>query len=44
LSRPKSRLIRDAAKFVTAIGPEHLMFEAADPEVFAWYIKNELRS
>jgi len=29
-----------AAKFITAIGPEHLMFEAADPEVFAWYIKN----
>ena len=29
-----------AAKFVTAIGLEHLMFEAADPPVFAWYIKN----
>jgi len=29
-----------AAKFVTAIGLERLMFEAADPEVFAWYIKN----
>jgi phosphosulfolactate synthase (CoM biosynthesis protein A) len=29
-----------AARFVTAIGLEHLMFEAADPEVFAWYIKN----
>jgi len=29
-----------AAKFATAIGLEHLMFEAADPEVFAWYIKN----
>jgi phosphosulfolactate synthase (CoM biosynthesis protein A) len=29
-----------AAKFVTSIGLEHLMFEAADPEVFAWYIKN----
>jgi phosphosulfolactate synthase (CoM biosynthesis protein A) len=29
-----------AAKFVTAIGLEQLMFEAADPEVFAWYIKN----
>jgi phosphosulfolactate synthase (CoM biosynthesis protein A) len=29
-----------AAKFVTAIGLEHLMFEAADPEVFTWYIKN----
>jgi phosphosulfolactate synthase (CoM biosynthesis protein A) len=29
-----------AAKFVTTIGLEHLMFEAADPAVFAWYIKN----
>ena len=28
------------AKFANAIGLEHLMFEAADPEVFAWYIKN----
>src|SRR5438309_5899315 len=25
------------AKFVAAIGVESLMFEAADPEVFAWY-------
>ena len=29
-----------ATKFVTDIGLEHLMFEAADPEVFAWYVKN----
>ncbi len=29
-----------AAQFVTAIGLEHLMFEAADPEVFSWYVKN----
>jgi phosphosulfolactate synthase (CoM biosynthesis protein A) len=28
------------AKFVGAIGIEHLMFEAADPEVFTWYVKN----
>ena len=28
------------AKFVNALGLEHVMFEAADPEVFAWYIKN----
>src|SRR5262249_49327254 len=28
------------AKFVDAIGIERLMFEAADPEVFTWYIKN----
>jgi phosphosulfolactate synthase (CoM biosynthesis protein A) len=29
-----------AAKFVTAIGLDRLMFEAAEPEVFSWYIKN----
>ena len=29
-----------AANFVTAIGLDRLMFEAADPEVFAWYVKN----
>jgi phosphosulfolactate synthase (CoM biosynthesis protein A) len=28
------------AQFADALGLEHLMFEAADPEVFAWYIKN----
>jgi phosphosulfolactate synthase (CoM biosynthesis protein A) len=28
------------AKFIDEIGMEKLMFEAADPEVFAWYIKN----
>jgi phosphosulfolactate synthase (CoM biosynthesis protein A) len=28
------------AKFINALGLERLMFEAADPEVFAWYIKN----
>ena len=28
------------AKFVRSLGLEHLMFEAADPEVFSWYIKN----
>jgi phosphosulfolactate synthase (CoM biosynthesis protein A) len=27
-------------KFIDAIGMEKLMFEAADPDVFAWYIKN----
>jgi phosphosulfolactate synthase (CoM biosynthesis protein A) len=26
--------------FVNEIGAEKLMFEAADPEVFAWYVKN----
>jgi len=28
------------AKFVGEVGLEHLMFEAADPEVFTWYVKN----
>jgi len=28
------------AKFIDAIGMEKLMFEAADPDVFAWYVKN----
>ena len=28
------------ATFINELGLEKLMFEAADPEVFAWYIKN----
>jgi len=28
------------AKIIEALGLEKVMFEAADPEVFAWYIKN----
>ena len=28
------------AKIVAALGMENVMFEAADPEVFAWYVKN----
>lgn len=28
------------AKIANALGLERVMFEAADPEVFAWYIKN----
>ena len=28
------------AKFVNALGLENVMFEAAEPEVFQWYIKN----
>lgn len=28
------------AKFAGALGLEKIMFEAADPEVFAWYIRN----
>jgi len=28
------------AKIINALGLEKVMFEAADPEVFAWYIKN----
>jgi phosphosulfolactate synthase (CoM biosynthesis protein A) len=27
-------------KFIDELGTEKLMFEAADPDVFAWYIKN----
>ncbi len=28
------------AKFINELGLEKLMFEASDPEVFSWYIKN----
>ena len=28
------------ARIADTLGPERVMFEAADPEVFAWYIKN----
>jgi phosphosulfolactate synthase (CoM biosynthesis protein A) len=28
------------AKFINELGMEKLMFEAADPDVFAWYVKN----
>ena len=28
------------ARIVNALGLERVMFEAADPEVFAWYVKN----
>jgi phosphosulfolactate synthase (CoM biosynthesis protein A) len=28
------------ARIINALGLERVMFEAADPEVFAWYIKN----
>ncbi len=28
------------ARIISALGLEKVMFEAADPEVFAWYIKN----
>jgi phosphosulfolactate synthase (CoM biosynthesis protein A) len=36
------RLLRTdvPAKFINEIGMDKLMFEAADPDVFAWYIKN----
>jgi phosphosulfolactate synthase (CoM biosynthesis protein A) len=30
----------DSLKFAGGFGMEKLMFEAADPDVFAWYIKN----
>jgi phosphosulfolactate synthase (CoM biosynthesis protein A) len=29
-----------AARIMNALGPDKVMFEAADPEVFAWYVKN----
>lgn len=29
-----------AARLASALGLDHVMFEAADPQVFAWYIKN----
>ncbi len=29
-----------AARIVEQLGLEHVMFEAADPEVFAWYVKS----
>jgi phosphosulfolactate synthase (CoM biosynthesis protein A) len=29
-----------AARIINALGLEHVMFEAADPSVFTWYIKN----
>lgn len=29
-----------AAKIINSVGMEKIMFEAADPDVFAWYIKN----
>lgn len=28
------------AKTIGALGLERVMFEAADPEVFTWYVKN----
>jgi phosphosulfolactate synthase (CoM biosynthesis protein A) len=28
------------ARFIAALGIERLMFEASDPEVFTWYVKN----
>ena len=36
----KTRRTDVVAKFAGALGIEHLMFEAADPDVFAWYVKN----
>ncbi|MPZ21822.1 MAG: phosphosulfolactate synthase, partial [Luteitalea sp.] len=29
-----------AARIIDALGLERVMFEAADPDVFGWYIKN----
>ena len=39
--KPRTRGITEiAARFINALGLENLMFEAADPKVFAWYIRN----
>jgi hypothetical protein len=40
--KPRTRGIIENVKTwrTDALGPEKVMFEAADPEVFAWYIKN----
>jgi phosphosulfolactate synthase (CoM biosynthesis protein A) len=35
-----SRRTEIPARFASALGLDRIMFEAADPEVFAWYIKN----
>ena len=29
-----------ASRFAESLGLDHIMFEAADPEVFGWYVKN----
>jgi phosphosulfolactate synthase (CoM biosynthesis protein A) len=39
-SRPVDSNALSSARFVNAFGLNNIMFEAADPEVFAWYIKN----
>jgi len=36
----KPRRTEVPARFINEFGMEKLMFEAADPDVFAWYIKN----
>lgn len=37
VERPRTDIV---SKLANALGPENLMFEAADPEVFGWYVKN----
>jgi phosphosulfolactate synthase (CoM biosynthesis protein A) len=37
VSRPRTGI---PAAFINALGTEKLMFEAADPQVFKWYVKN----
>lgn len=37
VEKPRTDII---TKLASALGPENLMFEAADPEVFGWYVKN----
>ena len=31
------------ARLIEALGLERIMFEAADPEVFAWYVNTTVR-
>ena len=35
-----AKIIAALAGIVDGLGLEKVMFEAADPEVFAWYVKN----
>lgn len=37
VDKPRTDIV---SKLANALGPENLMFEAADPSVFGWYVKN----
>jgi phosphosulfolactate synthase (CoM biosynthesis protein A) len=38
--RRAKRFLDVPAKFANALGLDKVMFEAAEPEVFQWYVKN----